>query len=158
MSNAILAIQDANYSVTAKPNCSLTPRQKVWVFVAIAFLPLVVSIAFMIIGAWLVMPFTGLELLVLGSAFYVVHCHSGDYESITITGDNLAVEWRNYKKTGRIVFHRYWARIILRDAPGGEQRLWLRSHGKEVEFGRYLSNTERLILAGQLKRRIGSVY
>jgi uncharacterized membrane protein len=128
------------------------------VFVAVAFFPLVVSIGFLIAGAWLVLPFAGFELLALGLAFYLVHCHSEDYESITITGNNLAVEWREYKTTSRMVFQCYWARVILRDAPGGEQRLWLRSHGKEVEFGRYMNNEARLILAGQLKRRTGLVY
>jgi len=158
MNNTTLAIQGADYSITAKPNCSLTPRQKIWVFVAVAFFPLVVSTGFLIAGAWLVLPFAGLELLVLGLAFYLVHCHSEDYESITITGGNLAVEWREYKTTSRMVFQCYWARVILRDVPGGEQRLWLRSHGREVELGRYMNNDARLILAGQLKQRTGFVY
>ncbi len=157
MSNTV-AIQGADYSITAKPNCSLTPRQRVWVFVAVAVFPLVISTGFLIAGAWMVLPFAGFELLALGLAFYLVHCHADDYESITITGNSLAVEWREYKKTSRIVFQCYWARIILRDAPGGEQKLWLRSHGREVEFGRYMSNDARLILAGQLKRRTGSIY
>jgi uncharacterized membrane protein len=158
MNCEFLANEGANYSIMAKPNCSLTPRQKVGVFCAIAFFSLTVSIGFVIAGAWLVFPFAGLELLALGLAFYLVHCHSRDYESITIAGDNLAVEKRNYKQTSRIVFHRYWARVILRDAPGGEQRLWLRSHGKEVEFGRYMNNDARLILASQLRRRTGVIY
>lgn len=159
MNNRVLASQGASYSITAKPNCSLTPRQRVWAFIAIAAFPLVVSTGFMVAGAWMVLPFAGFELLVLGLAFYVVHCHSGDYENITITGGNLAVEWREYKKTSRMVFQCYWARVILRDVPGGsEQRLWLRSHGEEVEFGRYMNNDARLVLAGQLKRRTGFIY
>lgn len=158
VNNTILAMQDANYSITAKPNCSLTPRQKIWVFIAVASFPLIVSTGFLIAGAWLVMPFAGLELLVLGLAFYLVHCHSEDYESITITGNNLAVEQRDYKTTRRMEFQCYWARVILRDVPGGGQRLWLRSHGKEVEVGRYMSNDARLALAVQLKRRTGFVY
>ncbi len=158
MSNTTMAIQGANYSITAKPNCSLTPRQKIWVFVAVAIFPLVVSTGFFIAGAWMVLPFAGFELLGLGLAFYLMHCHAEDYESITITGDSLAVERREYKTISRMVFQCYWARVILRDAPGGEQKLWLRSHGREVEFGRYMNNEARLILAGQLKRRTGFVY
>jgi len=147
-----------DFSVTARPNCSLTPSQKLWVFAIIASFSLVVATGFTLAGAWLVFPFAGLELLALGFAFYLIHCHSGDYESITIAGDNLAVETRCYKNISRVVLHRYWARVILRDTPAGEQKLWLRSHGKEVEFGRYMDNDTRLMLANQLKRRVGTIY
>ena len=112
---------------------------------------------FILAGAWLVFPFAGAEMLALGVAFYVMHRHAGDYERLVIAGDDLAIEKRVYDDITRIVFHRYWARVILRDAPGGEQRLWLRSHGKEVEFGRYMNNEARLILASQLRRRTGAI-
>jgi len=158
MSSAVLAMEDADYSITAKPNCSLAPHQVIAVFGAIASFSLLVALGFFLAGAWLVFPFAGLELLALAFAFYFVHCHSGDYENITIVGDNLAVEKRYYKKVSRVVFHRYWARVVLRGTPSGEQRLWLRSHGEEVEFGRYMNNDARLILASQLRRRTGVVY
>lgn len=152
------AAAGADFSITARPNCSLTPNQKFWIFSAIASFSLIVAMGFTLAGAWLVFPFAGMELLALGAAFYVVHRHSGDYESIVIAGDDLAIEKRVYRKISRVVFHRYWARVILRDTPDGEQRLWLRSHGREVEFGRYMNNDARLILASQLRRRTGIIY
>jgi uncharacterized membrane protein len=158
VSSNSFAANGMDFSITARPNCSLTPDQKLWVFAAIASFSLIVATGFSLAGAWLVFPFAGLELLVLGIAFYVIHCHSGDYESIIIAGDDLAVEKRDYKKTSRVVLHRYWARVIVRDTPSGEHRLWLRSHGKEVEFGRYLNNDARLILASQLRQRTGAIY
>lgn len=153
-----MATTDVYYSVMAKPNCALTPRGMLVAFTAVASFSLVVAIGFCLAGAWLVFPFAGLELLVLAAAFYAMHCHSQDYESITITGDDLAIERRNYKNISRVVFHRYWASVQLRNAPYGEQRLWLRSHGKEVEIGRYMDNDARLQLASQLRQRVGAVY
>jgi uncharacterized membrane protein len=118
-----------------------------------------IATGFVLAGAWLVLPFAGLELLALSFAFYYINCHSGDYESITIEGDKLAIEKHSYKKTSEIVFNRYWARVLLRDLPGGDQALLLRSHGKEVEFGRYfMNNDQRLALAEQLKKRVGVVF
>jgi uncharacterized membrane protein len=97
-------------------------------------------------------------LVAVAYAFYYINCHAADYESITIEGDQLAVEKRDYKNTSQIVFHRYWARVLLRDLPSGDQSLLLRSHGKEVEFGRhFMNNDQRLALAQQLKRRVGVV-
>lgn len=144
------------FCIVARPNCSLSARGMVRVVALIASFSLVVAIGFSLAGAWLVLPFAGLELLALGYAFYFVHCHAGDYESITIVGDSLAVEKRHYKNVSRTVFNRYWAQVLLQELPGGEWSLLLRSHGKEVEFGRYfMNNDQRLALAKELKKLVG---
>lgn len=146
------------YQVIARPNRSLTSMGMVKVVATIATFSLVVAIGFSLAGAWLVLPFAGLELLALAYAFYYISCHAEDYESITINGDQLAVEKRHYKNFSQVVFNRYWARVLLRDLPSGEQSLLLRAHGKEIEFGRrFMNNDQRLALAKQLKKRVGVV-
>jgi len=147
-----------DYRVIARPNSSLTPSGRMGVVLALAVFSLTVAFGFVLAGAWLVFPFAGLELLAVAYAFYYIGCHASDYESITIDGDRLAIEQRSYKNVNQIVFHRYWARLVLRDTPAGEQRLWLRSHGKEVEVGHYMDNEQRLALAQQLQQRIGAIY
>lgn len=129
-----------------------------YVVAIIATISLSIGIAFSLIGAWLILPFAGLEVLAVGYAFYYIHCHSGDYESITIEGDTVLIEKRNYKSTSRTEFNRYWARVLLRQLPCGDHTLWLRSHGREIEFGRhFMSNEQRLKLAEQLKKRVGLI-
>lgn len=153
-----MASSVVDYRIIARPNCSLSPKGRVGVVALIASFSLAVAIGFSLIGAWLVLPFAGLELVAVAYAFYYINCHAADYESITIEGDQLAVEKRDYKNTSQIVFHRYWARVLLRQMPSGDQSLLLRSHGKEVEFGRhFMNNDQRLALAQQLKRRVGVV-
>lgn len=153
-----MASSVVDYRIIARPNCSLSPKGRVGVVALIASFSLAVAIGFSLIGAWLVLPFAGLELVAVAYAFYYINCHAADYESITIEGDQLAVEKRDYKNTSQIVFHRYWARVLLRQLPSGDQSLLLRSHGKEVEFGRhFMNNDQRLALAQQLKRRVGVV-
>jgi uncharacterized membrane protein len=147
-----------DYKVVARPNCSLSPKGMLRVVAALAFLPLSVAVGFGMAGAWLVFPFAGLELLAVAYAFYFIYRHAGDYESITIDGERIAIEQHSYKNSYQVVFHRYWAQVVLREVPGGEQRLWLRSHGKEVEVGRYMNNEQRLALAQQLQKRTGAVY
>lgn len=153
-----MASSVVDYRIIARPNCSLSPKGRIGVVALIASFSLAVAIGFSLIGAWLVLPFAGLELVAVAYAFYYINCHAADYESITIEGDQLAVEKRDYKNTSQIVFHRYWARVLLRRLPSGDQSLLLRSHGKEVEFGRhFMNNDQRLALAQQLKRRVGVV-
>lgn len=153
-----MASSVVDYRIIARPNCSLSAKGRIGVVALIASFSLAVAIGFSLIGAWLVLPFAGLELVAVAYAFYYINCHAADYESITIEGDQLAVEKRDYKNTSQIVFHRYWARVLLRQLPSGDQSLLLRSHGKEVEFGRhFMNNDQRLALAQQLKRRVGVV-
>jgi len=144
-----------DYRVVARPNCSLTPAGRVGVVCILGIFSLTVAIGFGLAGAWMVFPFAGLELLALACAFYYVNCHAGDYESLAIDGDQVVVEQHSYKKLNQVVFHRYWVQVVLREVPGGEQRLWLRSHGREVEVGRYMSCDQRLALAQQLQKRTG---
>ena len=147
-----------DYRVVAKPNCSLSRSGRVCVVAVLALFSLTVAAGFSLAGAWLVFPFAGLELLAVGYAFHHVGRHADDYESITIDGDQLAIEVRDDKKVSRVVFHSYWARVELRDGPGRERHLWLCSHGREIEVGRFMSDRERSELAGQLKKRTGAVY
>ena len=149
-----MAASVVDYEFIARPNCSLSRNGMV--AACLAALSLSIAIAFGMAGAWMVFPFAGLESMALAYAFYMIHRHVGDYESITIVGDRLAVEKHDYKETSQVVFHRYWARAILCGAKGGEQRLWLRSHGREVEFGHYMSSEQRQSLARQLQERTGA--
>lgn len=148
----------ADFEMIARPNSSLTARGRVYAVMAVAALSLAVALGFSLIGAWFVLPFAGLELVGVGYAFYYIHCHSQDYESIVIVGDQISVEKKSYKAVSKMVFNRYWAKVLLRNAPSGDQMLLLRSHGKEVDFGRcYMTNDQRLDLAKQLKELVGVV-
>lgn len=148
----------ADYEMVARPNSSLTAKGRVYAVVIIAAISFAVAIGFSLIGAWLVLPFAGIELLAIGYAFYYIHCHSQDYESIVIEGDQISVEKKSYKAVSKMVFNRYWVKVLLRLTPNGDQMLSLRSHGKEIDFGRsYMTNDQRLELAKQLKERVGVV-
>lgn len=144
------------YTVTARPNCSLPLVGKVKLVALLATPPLIISIVFSLAGAWMVFPFAGLELLAVAYAFYIIHCHAGDYESITIDSDHLTVKKRDVHHVCQTIFHRYWVHVVLRRTHCGEQGVWLRSHGKEVEVGHYMNHEQRLALAQQIQKRTGA--
>ena len=84
-----------SYRVTFKPNCSLTTESKRKVVLLLTVIPCCIAIGFAMLGAWLVLPFVGLEIFALGFAFYYVNSHESDYESISIDGNSLVVERGN---------------------------------------------------------------
>jgi len=148
----------SDFKMMTRPNCSLSVEGQKRVFALIALFTLTVALGFGLIGAWMVMPFAGLELLALAAAFFYLNGSSDDYESITIDGDSLIVETCNRKRIERVEFNRYWVRVMLKVFSGGVQRLSLSSHGREVEFGRYMNDEQRLTLSQKLKSMTGASY
>lgn len=139
------------YTLTARRNNSLSTSGRYLVFGFIFIVSFGISIAFAVFGAWPVLPFAGLEMLVLFLAFHLVERRSDDYERLTLNRDRLLLERMERGKLGRFEFNRYWAHVVY-DAEGN--RLALRSHGREVEFGLYLTEEERMKLAQELKERL----
>lgn len=159
-----MAITNLNNQILLKPNCSLSPNAAVKVVMSLAALALLVALGFMHMGAWLVLPFAGLEIIAIAYAFYIVHLHAYDFESITITDDSVVIEKRTYKKTTTTVFQRYWAQVNLRGAINakhinGKSGLFVGSHGKEVELGeRFINDEQRALLARELKQKLRNIY
>lgn len=145
-----------HYSVTARPNCSLSPEGTLRVYLVIVLVSLSFSFVFMLIGAWPVLFFCGAELLALGYCFYHVLLHAGDFEQLTIDDDKVVVEIHELGRDSRIELNSYWTRMVLDCMPDGYCRwLALRSSGREVKFGRHLTSEERLKVAGQLRPMLG---
>lgn len=144
------------YSITGRPNCSLSPAGSLCVFLIIALVTLSIAFGFFLIGAWLVLPFAGAELLALYFCLHYVWRHVQDYERLTIDHDKVLVEKHAPGLDTQVELNRHWARVILECKPNGYcRRLALRSHGKEIEFGRHLSSEERLDLGQLLKLHLG---
>ena len=141
----------ADFTIIARPNCSLSPASR---FLCLCFLASVtfgIALIFTWMGAWLVLPFAGLEVGVLVWAFRQVARHAEDYEKITLYGDCLTVECQNAGQLSRYEFNRYWARVVLEPATPGQCRLALRSHGRQVELGQHMNCEQRQALAKTLR-------
>ena len=69
---AFFAASAAWFCVQAKCHCSISPRGLALVFGTLAGLTLGIGAAFAALGAWLILPFAGLEALALCAAFVVV--------------------------------------------------------------------------------------
>ncbi len=133
----------------ARRNNSLSSTGRLLVFVFIFVVSVGIAAAFAVLGAWLILPFAGAEMLVLYLAFRYFERHADDYEQIEIDGDQVKIEWLDGGSLSTAMLSRYWARVaVSRDG----SRLALRSHGREFEIGRNLSDEQRLELARALQR------
>jgi len=144
-----------SYKVTFKPNSALSAVNKQKVVILLTLIPCLIGFAFYLLGAWLVLPFVGIEIVALAYAFYYVNRHEADYESISIDGDSLVVERCVADKVTQQVVNPYWVKVVQEELSNGELHLYLQSHGEEIEVGRYLTRKQRELLARQLKQRTG---
>ena len=153
-----MALLVMDCKIIAQPNNSLSPKGAIWVMMILAVIVITVGIGFSLAGAWLVMPFAGLELLAFGYAFYYVDLHASDFESIEIGEDTVVVESKSYKKSTRSEFQRYWTRVMLREIEDGQTGVFIGSHGKELEFGRrFLDDKQRVALTRELKDKLRTI-
>jgi uncharacterized membrane protein len=144
--------ESAEYVYTARRNNSLSSSGRLFVFSFILTVSLGIALGFsLVFGAWPILPFAGVEMVVLYLAFRYMDRHAADYERITIRGDNVAVEVHEGRKIIRLELNRYWAQVVC--AADGS-RLALRSHGREIEVGRHLCDAERADMARELAREL----
>lgn len=144
--------QTRDLRILVRPNRSLSPRGMVLFVAAFAVVSLGIGAGFALAGAWLVLPFAGLEVAIVAAAFEVMRRHAGDYELIAVQGDDVIVERRCGTATVSHRFQRYWARVVYEGAtrPWESPRVRIRSHGRSVEVGAFSTDAGRDRLARSL--------
>lgn len=139
----------------SRPNHSLTHGQQRFVFWSLAGVCLATSSGFALLGYWLILPFAGLEVGLLAWALGALRSQEGDYETLTIEGDVVVLEWHAGTSGERREMNRQWARVVCDcRTPGRDCHLSLSSHGRETKVGQYLSDEARLQLAATLRRKL----
>jgi uncharacterized membrane protein len=125
------------------------------VFLGLAMVCLGVAGGFAALGYWLVLPFAGMEIGLLAWALNAQRSREDDYETLTIEGDTVMIDWCAGKQSGHRDMNRLWVRVECDcTAPGRSCRVSVSSHGRETEIGHYLSDEARLQLAATLRSRL----
>lgn len=140
------------FLLVSRRNNSLSPASRHLVLGSSVLLSLAISLPFALLGAWLILPFAGAEMIVLYLAFRIIARHARDFESVSINGDRPVIERWETDRGDRYEFSRYWAQVVLRPPLSGRSdTVAVRSHGREVELGRHLTDEQRRAWARTLK-------
>lgn len=147
------AASRSEFGLTVKRNCSISPQDLLWILASIAVLTCGIAVAFAWLGAWLVLPFAGIEVVALATAFFLNGMHAADYERLALRDGKLLVEVREAERVARYEFQPGGVRLLER-ALGPDYRLTLCSAGREIEIGRHWDVERRQRLARQLRREL----
>ena len=141
-----------------RPNCSLRWRDMVRFYLAMVAVSFGIAIAFSLQGAWLVLPFAGLEMALLGCALYAVARRAYRWQVISVHSDRIDITEHGSRQERLESFQRAWARVRLQPAAiqGHPSRLTIGSHGRRVEIGDCLSEDDKKYLAHELSLAVRS--
>lgn len=140
------------FTVVLKRNCSISPKGMICMFALLASVTLSIATGFALAGAWLVLPFAGLEVVALVLAFAWTARHAADYERIELAPGRLHVEVAEGRQLRRYELERGAVRV--RHAPERRRVVLSRAGGEEIELGRHLQAEACDGLADELNRTL----
>lgn len=133
------------------PYRSLPPQGFLVLMVAVALVSFVAGLAFLLMGAWPVFGFFGLDVLLIYVAFKLNYRSGRLYETLEIDGGRMTLmRFHPAGSTERFDFNPLWARVRLTEGLDGRTGLAIASHGRELPFAAFLTDDERRDLAGAL--------
>tara|TARA_Y100001934_G_scaffold59472_1_gene73683 strand:- start:414 stop:962 length:549 start_codon:yes stop_codon:yes gene_type:complete len=139
------------FNVILQPNTSLQPRGFLLLMVAISSAAFVAGMIFMLLGAWPVLGFFGLEVALIYMAFKANYRWARTYETLRLSEAALVVERISPSgKAQRWRFQPYWLKVDIDIPAKHENQLVISSHGKRLKIGTFLTADERVELAGEL--------
>jgi uncharacterized membrane protein len=146
-------------TITLTPNCSLSARGAVIFLCSVSVAPLGLAVFLVTRGLWPVLPFAGLEVLLLALALRLSLARGRNMQVIRIGDEVVEIETRQGAKVERMMFTRHWAQVKLRRArtPWHPSQLIIQSHGRACELGSFLTEAARGALGERLRRMIGRV-
>ncbi len=136
------------------PNQSLRWEDVKRVIAVMTAVALTIGLAFCYVGLTLVLPFSGLEVLALAAALYYCQRRGAAREVVKVNDQEVVIERGHRRPESVHIFQRAWVRVLLHPPATAwyPSRLTLRSHGREIEVGGFLTEDERQELARRLRR------
>jgi uncharacterized membrane protein len=144
--------QPTLFSARLTPHRSLNRTGFLVLMTFLSVVSFATGIAFLLMGAWPVFGFLGLDVLVIYWAFRVNFRRASATEEITVTPSELRV--RRVSHRGQVaewVLNPLWVRLDQKvHAEFGIERLYLVSRGRRVSVGSFLGADEKASFAKAL--------
>lgn len=138
-----------------RPHRSLGPLG-FWILMGvICAVSFAAGIYFLSVGAWPVLGFFGVDVLAIYWAFRASYRSGQLLETLELTDEALTV--RRLSPGGRLqqwTFPSYWLQVDLDEPVAHGSQIQLRSHGKSMIVGAFLSPDERKDVADTLRRAL----
>lgn len=145
------------FSAVLTPHRSLSRTGFLLLMLVVGGISFITGMVFLLAGAWPVLGFCGLDVLLVYLAFRVSYRRAKAYEQVTVTPSELTV--RKVSHRGRIrewTLNPLWVRLDrVVHAEFGIERLFLVSHGRRLAIAGFLGPDEKASFALALSAALG---
>lgn len=146
------------FSALLRPHRSLNRTGFGLLMAFLTVISFAAGIAFLIMGAWPVLGFFGLDVLAIYWAFKVNYRRAGAREEISMTPSELRV--RRVSHRGHVmewVLNPLWVRVDqIAHEEFGIEKLYLVSRGRRVSIGGFLGPDEKSSFSNALKEGLAT--
>jgi uncharacterized membrane protein len=144
-----------HFATSLVPYRSLSRTGFKWLIRVAVLANLAIGLPMLVFGAWPVLGFMGLDVLLLWLLFKRSYLDARRSETLVLTDQDLVVQ-RVAPDGGReqVRLDAYWLRVDWDDEA---ERLTVTSRGNRVVIGRFLDPASRLEVADQLKAAIAAM-
>jgi len=139
--------------IIIRPNRSSDWRTTRYFLLSVCGVAMVIGIGFAAAGGWMVLPFAGLEVAAVSSAFYYVQWKLSYQQVLTMTDGRVHIDKGVYKPRRSRRLPREHTSIAIHPAlsPNGAPQISLCSGRDIVEIGEFLSIDEGQVLLRELR-------
>ncbi len=148
-------IEEIIFDAELTPHRSLPGRGFILLMAIICVVSFAAGVVFIMVGAWPIMGFLGLDVLLIYLAFRINYRRGRMYETVRLTRRDLTVQRVDHwgqARTWRLPA--YWLQVIMDDPPEHHSQLTVRSHGRSLTIGSFLTPEERAELADALRSAV----
>ena len=151
------APEPALFSAVVTPHRSLNHAGFLIVMAAVSGVSFVAGMAFLLLGAWPVFGFFGLDVLLVYWAFRANYRAAAAFEEVTVTACELRVRKVSHRgKASEWTFNPLWVRLEREGHEEfGLERLFLVSRGRRLLIASLLGPKEKESFAAALSAAIG---
>ena len=133
-------------------NCALTPAQLGLFYLSLVTASFVIAIVFLMRGAWMILPFSILEMLALGIALLVYARHAVDCERVSLRPGALEIESIEGNRRRSVRIDPRAARVEMDVRP--RSVLAVVARGERFVVGRFVGERERRRFARELRQAL----
>lgn len=140
-----------NGHILLQPNLSLNWNQNARFLIVMFIVLLSISALFSSVIGWLVLPYSGLEFILLSVSLYLFFRRYNCQEVIRFSQHQLIIERGKDKPEKTWVYQRHWSKFHIHEQGiYHTPRVCLVSHGKELELGAFLGYDDKRLFIEKL--------
>ncbi|HEY6130540.1 MAG TPA: DUF2244 domain-containing protein [Halioglobus sp.] len=140
--------------IIARPNQSAAWSANVLLLLMLSIFVLTIAIAFALLGAWLILPFAGAELVALGVALYYVNWKQQNRHVITVSNDSVRIDKGHDRSRQHWQFPRQGTGLTIttEQHPWDRPELCVHDRNQCIELGEFLNREDSLKLIHLLEQ------